>query len=208
LPSEDKKKELIPYFQLMKHHSIPDMARYCIRVTTRFSIPGMARYSILLLMTVCVAAACESKSDMARSSGSQPDSAVGSATRPEGNRLNGTWRLLTGTTITRGVSMVTDYTKDQSMIKIINGSHFAFLHHRTGEPKDSSNQFDAGGGSYTLQGDQYTEHLDYYSDKNWEGKTFNFTITIDHDTLIQRGQEKLEKEGIDREIVEKYLRIR
>ena len=127
--------------------------------------------------------------------------------KPESIRLNGTWRLVSGTTITKGVSEVTDYTKDQSMIKIINNTHFAFLKHGIGVAKDSSNKFDAGGGNYTLQGDQYTEHLDYYNDKNWEGKTFNFTVSIHNDTLVQKGIEKVEGAGVDREIIEKYLRV-
>ncbi len=122
-------------------------------------------------------------------------------------RLNGTWRLVSGTTITRGVSVVTDYTKESSMIKIINDTHFAFLKHDLNSPKDSSNHFDAGGGGYTLTGNNYTEHLDYYGDRNWEGKTFNFTVSISNDTLIQRGMEKVEKEGIDREIIERYVRV-
>jgi hypothetical protein len=121
--------------------------------------------------------------------------------------LIGTWQLLSATTITKGISSVTDYTKGQQMIKIINGSHFSFLRHDLNPPADSSNNFDAGGGSYTLAGDQYTEHLDYYKDRNWEGKTFTFTVTIQKDTLIQKGIEKVEKEGIDRIIIEKYIRL-
>jgi hypothetical protein len=121
--------------------------------------------------------------------------------------LNGTWRLVSGTTITKGVSTVTDYTKESAMIKIINDSHFAFLKHDLNSPKDSSNHFDAGGGSYTLAGDKYTEHLDYYVDRNWEGKTFPFTVSISNDTLIQRGMEKVEAENIDREIIERYVRV-
>ncbi len=128
--------------------------------------------------------------------------------KPETLQLNGTWKLLSGTTITKGVSTITDYTKDQSMIKVINDNHFAFLKHAINVAKDSSNQFDAGGGSYTLNGDQYTEHLDYYSDKNWEGKPFTFTVSINNDTLIQKGLEKVENENIDRQIIEKYIRIK
>ncbi|GGA81578.1 hypothetical protein [Puia dinghuensis] len=124
-----------------------------------------------------------------------------------GLRLNGTWRLVSGTTITHGVSSVTDYTKETNMIKIINDTHFAFLKHDLNPPKDSSNHFDAGGGSYTLTGNQYTEHLDYYSDRNWEAKTFTFTVSISNDTLIQQGMEKNEKENIDREIIERYVRV-
>jgi hypothetical protein len=126
----------------------------------------------------------------------------------KGIPLEGTWRLMTGTTITKGVSTVTDYSKDQSMIKIINGNHFAFLRHKLNVARDSSNQFDAGGGSYTLNGDQYTEHLDYYSDKAWEGKSFQFSVSIHNDTLVQKGLEKVENENIDREIIEKYIRVK
>jgi len=120
--------------------------------------------------------------------------------------LNGTWRLITHTTITKGVSAVTDYTKNQKFLKIINDTHFAFLTHQLNTKKDSSNHFDAGGGSYTLVGDQYTEHLDFYSDKNWEGKAFKFTVKIENDTLIQQGIEKVEKENINQTIIERYVR--
>jgi hypothetical protein len=122
--------------------------------------------------------------------------------------LNGTWQLVSGTVITKGVSVVTDYTKGQKMIKIINDNHFAFLKHNLNVQKDSSNHFDAGGGRYTLVGDKYTEYLDYYSDKNWEGKAFNFRVNFKNDTLVQKGVEKVEKEGIDRQIIEKYVRLK
>ena len=125
---------------------------------------------------------------------------------PSKIRLNGTWRLVSGTTITKGVSVVTDYTKDSKFIKIINDDHFAFLKHDINSPKDSTNHFDAGGGAYTLDGNQYTEHLDFYSDRNWEGKPFQFTVSISNDTLTQRGQEKVEGAGVDREIIERYVR--
>jgi hypothetical protein len=157
---------------------------------------------IPVLLAFCLAACT---GNQVSAPGSQPST---TNSGPSSNRINGTWRLLSGTTITKGVSSVTDYTKDQSMIKIINDTHFAFLKHRLNEPKDSSNQFDAGGGSYTLNGDQYTEHLDYYVDKNWEGKPFTFTVSITGDTLIQKGLEKVESENIDRVIIEKYLRIK
>jgi len=122
--------------------------------------------------------------------------------------LNGTWQLITGTTITKGVSAVTDYTKGQKFLKIINDTHFVFIRHDLNVKKDSSNHFDAGGGSYTLKGDKYTEHLDFYTDKNWEGKSFDFTVSLKNDTLTQRGMEKVEKENINREIIEKYVKVK
>jgi hypothetical protein len=124
------------------------------------------------------------------------------------NPIIGTWQLLTHTEITKGVSTVVDYTKDKKFIKIINDSHFAFLNHTINTAKDSSNNFDAGGGAYTLTADKYTEHLDYYKDKNWEGKSFDFTISFSGDTLIQKGLEKVDKENINRIIIEKYLRVK
>ncbi|MGN6397747.1 MAG: hypothetical protein ACTHMI_19400 [Mucilaginibacter sp.] len=124
------------------------------------------------------------------------------------NPIIGTWRLVSGVTIASGKTEQNSYPKDQQMIKIINDTHFAFLNHIVNTPKDSSNKFDAGGGAYTLKGDQYTEHLDYYKDKAWEGKQFTFTITFSGDTLIQKGIEKVEGTNIDRTIIEKYLRVK
>ncbi len=123
-------------------------------------------------------------------------------------RLNGTWQLISGTTITGGVPSSAEYPNNMRMIKIINDTHFSFLKHDINAPKDSANHFDAGGGSYSLNGDQYTEHLDYYIDRNWEGKPFTFTVTMKNDTLIQRGIEKVEKAGIERVIIEKYIRVK
>jgi hypothetical protein len=124
------------------------------------------------------------------------------------NPIIGTWQLVSGATITKGQSQANSYPKDQQMIKIVNETHFAFLNHIINTAKDSSNKFDAGGGSYTLKGDQYTEHLDYYKDKAWEGKPFTFTITFSGDTLIQKGVEKIEGTGIDRTVIEKYLKVK
>src|ERR1700744_1367377 len=124
------------------------------------------------------------------------------------NPLIGTWKLVSGVTITKGENKPNSYPKGQEMIKIINDTHFAFLNHVVNTPKDSSNMFDAGGGAYMLKGDQYTEHLDYYKDKAWEGKPFTFTITFSGDTLIQKGVEKVEGTGIDRIIIEKYLKLK
>lgn len=120
--------------------------------------------------------------------------------------IKGTWKLLTGTLIENGDTTITDYTKDLSFIKIINDSHFAFLQHNIAGKQDPS--FSAGGGRYSLKGDQYTEHLEYCSAREWENHDFAFTMTISGDTLIQSGIEKIEKEGINRVNTEKYVRVK
>lgn len=120
--------------------------------------------------------------------------------------IQGTWKLLTGTLIEKGDTLVTDYTKDKSFIKIINDSHFAFLQHDL--KRDSLSGFSAGGGSYKLEGNNYSEHLEYCSAKEWEGHDFSFTVTITGDTLVQSGVEKIESQGIDRINTEKYIRVK
>ncbi len=120
----------------------------------------------------------------------------------------GTWQLISGTVIEKGDTVITDYTKNVSFIKIINDTHFAFLKHNLNNGKDSTTNFDAGGGSYQLKDSVYTEHLAYYKEKEWEGNDFKFTITIKNDTLIQTGIEKVEKAGINRLNIEKYFRLK
>ena len=122
--------------------------------------------------------------------------------------ISGTWKLLTGTLIEKGDTTVTDYTKKTSFIKIINDSHFAFLSHDLTKGKDSGAVFSSGGGNYSLKDSTYTEHLEYCSDRNWEGNDFSFTIEIKGDTLIQSGVEKIEKENVNRLNIEKYVRLK
>lgn len=120
--------------------------------------------------------------------------------------IQGTWQLLSATTIENGTSQTTDYSGKLKMIKMFNHTHFAFLKHSL-NPKDTSS-FDAGGGSFVLDKDDYTEHLEYYKNKDWEGRTFKFKLAIHKDTLIQKGIEKVEKAGVDRVIIEKYIKVK
>ena len=102
------------------------------------------------------------------------------------NSLEGTWKLVSATTIKNTDTTVTDFAAGQEMIKVINKSHFAFLRHDTNQGKDTA-IFSAGGGTYTLDGDKYTELLQYCNDRGWEGHTFSFTVTLKEDTLLQTG---------------------
>ncbi|MGC3947023.1 MAG: hypothetical protein QM762_21320 [Chryseolinea sp.] len=143
-----------------------------------------------------------------------PDSVFSSCTSsPSVNEatsvpIEGTWQLVSGTLIEKGDTSVTDYTKGISMIKVLNRSHFAFLNHDLSHGKDSTASFSAGGGKYTLAGDQYTESLEYCSAREWEGRDFHFTVSVSNDTLIQQGIEKLEDIGIERLNIERYVRVR
>jgi len=120
----------------------------------------------------------------------------------------GTWQLITGTTIEKGDTTVTDYTKNISFIKIINNTHFAFLQHDLKKGKDSAAVFAAGGGTYSLSDSSYTEHLEYCSARDWEANNFKFTVVINNDTLIQSGEEKVESAGVNRVNIERYIRVK
>jgi len=134
-------------------------------------------------------------------------SCTGNNSKTARNSIEGTWRLISGTLIEKGVSTVTDYTKNTSFIKIINDTHFAFLQHDLKKGADSSAVFVAGGGRYSISDSTYTEHLEYCNDRNWEGNDFKFTYSVKSDTLIITGIEKVESAGVNRVNIEKYIRL-
>jgi hypothetical protein len=122
--------------------------------------------------------------------------------------LQGTWELLSETKIEKGDTTFKSADPKQRMVKIINETHFAFLRHDRNQGKDSTTAtFVAGGGKYTLQDKQYTEHLEYCNFREWENNTFTFEVEIQNDTLVQRGVEKIEGLGVDRVIIERYVRV-
>ncbi len=129
-------------------------------------------------------------------------------TKPLTIPIEGTWKLLTGTLVEKGDTVVTDYTKDREFIKIINHTHFAFFSHDLNKGKNADSAFSSGGGSYSLKDSLYTERLVYCSDRQWEGNDFPFTVTINNDTLIQQGIEKIENIGVNRINIEKYIRVK
>ena len=120
----------------------------------------------------------------------------------------GTWELIAATT-TEKDSTFSTFNPKIKMIKIINPTHFAFLSHDLSMGKDTATAaFTAGGGTYTLKDSVYTEHLEYFINRQWENNKFEFVVKISNDTLIQQGIEKIEKLGIDHIIVETYKRVK
>lgn len=126
--------------------------------------------------------------------------------KPNTAGITGTWQLIAATSTEEGKTTST-FDSSHMFIKIINDTHFAFLNHSKSEDTTASG-FDAGGGTYTLQDSNYTEHLDFYKDKKWENTSYHFTVKISNDTLVQKGIEKNEKAGVDHIIVETYKRVK
>ena len=157
------------------------------------NISGLLKSILLLLVAATALSSCGSKA---------------AGTKNTSPAIKGTWQLLTATHIEKGDTVVTDYTKKMSFIKIINDTHFAFLQHDLNKGKDSSAVYVSGGGRYSLNKDQYTEKLEYCSAREWEGNDFAFKITLKGDTLIQNGVEKVEAAGVNRINIEKYIRVK
>ena len=123
--------------------------------------------------------------------------------------LQGTYQLLRSETIkgTDTTRMVVDSSKTE-MLKMFNGSHFSFFNHDKNGGKDSLNTvFVSGAGTFTLEGNKYTENLDFCNYREWEGKQFHFTLETKGDTLIQTGEEVLPELGINQKIKETYVKI-
>jgi len=147
------------------------------------------------LLFLFVLTACESKHENDKQA-------------PPANPLIGTWELVSGTTIQGKDTTVTDYTKDKKFLKIINDGHFSFVGHDLSKGKDSAAFYTSGAGTYTLTDSNYTEHLQFCSDRAWEGNDFSFTIVIQNDSLTQTGIEKIEKINVNRLNIERYVRVK
>lgn len=124
-----------------------------------------------------------------------------------GNPMIGTWELVTGTTIQGKDTTTTDYTKGKKFLKIINGTHFSFVEHDLNNGRDSNAVYVSGAGTYTLSDSMYTEHLQFCSDRAWEGHDFIFTVQFQNGMLVQTGIEKIDSLKVNRLNIEKYMRV-
>ena len=118
------------------------------------------------------------------------------------NEIIGIWKLVY-TDIKENDSLtVKDMTKSD-FVKIINSTHFAFFN----QDHDDASGFYGGAGSYKLEGNQYTETLNFFGEEVYRGQSFQFTVEIKGDTLIQSGLEEVKEANIKRYITEKYIRV-
>ena len=74
----------------------------------------------------------------------------------------------------------------QRQIKILAPGHFIWLTY----DKDKMKTVGAGTGTWTLSGNNYTEHVDFVDvegGQDLNGKDLTFTLTVSGDTLTQSG---------------------
>ena len=153
------------------------------------------KFKTAVAFSLCALISCETK---------QGAEKTVAATNP----LVGTWELVSGTTIQGSDTTTTDYTKNKKFLKIINETHFSFVGHDLSKGKDSLAFYTSGAGTYSLKDSSYTEHLQFCSDRAWEGNDFNFTIVIRNDSLTQTGIEKIEKINVNRLNIERYVKVK
>ncbi|HEY6128572.1 MAG TPA: hypothetical protein VIW23_10355 [Candidatus Acidoferrum sp.] len=92
------------------------------------------------------------------------------------SQLDGTWELVSG-------QQLPESARD---IKIISGGHFIFVAYDTQTQKPLY----TGGGTYTLDGTSYIEHMDFASDEiaaGLVGKNQRFIVKADGDIFVQTG---------------------
>lgn len=116
--------------------------------------------------------------------------------------IEGTWKMIYAEIVENDSVKLKDLSSTR-FIKIINKTHFSFFNQ---EIKGNKN-FYSGAGSYVLEGEKYTETLSFTAMETIKNHQFSFKVIIKGDTLIQSGIEKVKAAGINRFIIEKYIKL-
>ena len=166
----------------------------------QIAILGPAVLMFLMLLPGC------KKSDEQQNSGISRQNQIiepspGSATAEQS--IQGAWKMVYAEIRQKDSVEVKDLTSTD-FIKIINTTHFAFFN----QDRGTSENFMSGAGTYSFDGSEYIETLDFISVPELRGHEFPFQVEIKGDSLIQQGHEKVEAANIDRYILEKYIRIK
>lgn len=135
------------------------------------------------------------------------------------NQLEGTWDLVE----VRYTPPDPSFSfADWRQIKILTKTHWVFLSQKRTAPKMTSSTndvellaaaraFGAGGGTYTLDGDTYKEHIDFFSTPNYVGMSIQWKIKWEGDDWIQTGTFPVKALGLgdhDIELYERYRRVK
>jgi hypothetical protein len=115
---------------------------------------------------------------------------------PADANIKGAWKLLRAQ---YGESAMKDQSPDDFAYKLITDTRWSSAYYNLKEKTFEG----AGGGTYTLKGDQYTETIEYFS---WEpeatGKKFNFTLKIEKGLLHQVGT--IEYKGNPKYVIDEW----
>jgi hypothetical protein len=96
----------------------------------------------------------------------------------------GTWQLISSKY--GDAKDFSDFPKEQRRVKLITATHFTWVQYDAANKKVES----MAGGPYTLDGESYTETIEFVGEgmETYRGKKQPFTIKVDGDKLNQSGQ--------------------
>jgi hypothetical protein len=119
--------------------------------------------------------------------------------------IEGTWRMVSGTMKTPD----TTFSYSQANLfgmKMIVGKQWAIF----GQPLgDGDTLAYYGGGTYTLEGNIYTESIKYNIMKSRVGRVIAFEVEVRNDTLIQKGPPQMAQyAGSQWELYEVWVRVK
>lgn len=99
------------------------------------------------------------------------------------NAIEGTWRIVAGTMKTADTTISYSEANLFGMKMIVDGQWAIF-----GQPLGGGDTLAYyGGGTYTLEGNVYTESIKYNILKSRVGRTIPFEVEVRNDSLIQKG---------------------
>ncbi len=128
------------------------------------------------------------------------------STVEQSNPIEGTWELISGKYLAPDTTYLFPVTDYHRHILMINRTYYVWIRQDTS--RQEANGY--GGGKYTVEGDNYTEHIEFFFTPNCIGKSVTFTMKVKGDTLVQTGTWPAKRFGIglyDLELYEVYKRI-
>lgn len=100
----------------------------------------------------------------------------------QANSLEGAWQRIRFNFVYPDTT-VTGEEGNPPSIKILTPTHFAF-----GRQTEEGEDVFSGGGRYSLDEDQYTEHIEYHSDIGLVGESIPFDYRLEGDLWYHSGQ--------------------
>jgi hypothetical protein len=121
------------------------------------------------------------------------------------NAIEGTWRVVAGTMKTADTTISYSQANLFGMKMIVDNQWAIF-----GQPLgDGDTLAYYGGGTYTLEGNIYTESIKYNIVKSRVGRTIPFEVEVRNDTLIQKGPpQTAQYGGSPWELYEVWVRVK
>ena len=97
--------------------------------------------------------------------------------------LDGAWEMIRGTQTRADGSVVEITRSDRQALKIIGSGHFVYI------SQDGPEAFHgAHGGRCNIEGNEYTEHVEYASVEQMRGQSYTFEFRLEGDELRVQGR--------------------